>query len=112
VTFPVWSVVRVPFPYADRPVRQFRPALVVAVPPCDAEIIVLWVLMITSARNPRWLSDVPIVDLHDAGLRTASVVRVAKVATVDARDVAPLGGLSEAGQAAVRAAVTRIIGFG
>jgi len=109
VIVPVWSVVRVPFPYADRPVRQYRPALVVAVPSCGAAIAVLWVLMITSARNPPWPSDVPITDLVAAGLRTASVVRVAKVATIDARDALPLGKLDGVAQAAVRAALTHLI---
>ena len=29
-TFKPWEVVKVPFPYTDRPVRQHRPALVIA----------------------------------------------------------------------------------
>ena len=28
--FEVWDVVKLPFPYTDRPIRQRRPALVVA----------------------------------------------------------------------------------
>ena len=42
----VWDVVRLPFPYTDRPVRRRRPALVVALPGTRAQLGRLWVLMI------------------------------------------------------------------
>ena len=34
--FEVWDVVKVPFPYRDRPVRQRRPALVIAADEIEA----------------------------------------------------------------------------
>jgi mRNA interferase MazF len=57
-TFKLWDVVKVPFPYTDRPVLQRRPALVIAGGPIEAAHGLLWVLMITSAKNRRWKNDV------------------------------------------------------
>jgi antitoxin PrlF len=48
--FDAWDVIKVPFPYTDRPVRQRRPAL------------------ITSAENRGWPGDVAVSDLAAAGL--------------------------------------------
>ncbi len=43
-TFEPWSIVKVPFPYTDRPVRQRRPALVVAAGELESAHGLLWVL--------------------------------------------------------------------
>lgn len=92
----VWDVVKVPFPYADRPVRQHRPALVIAADRLLRDHNLLLVAMITSAGNRGWPGDVDISDLSLAGLPAASVVRTAKIACIDARDAARLGVLPPA----------------
>ena len=96
----VWDVVRVPFPYTDRPVRQFRPALVVASPTTAGRPALLWVLMITSAVNRGWPGDVEIADHAAAGLPVASVIRTEKIATIEARDAEPVGQLPQSAQTA------------
>lgn len=53
----------------------------------------LWVAMITSAENRGWPGDVAVSDLVAAGLPAASVVRSAKIVTIDARYADPLGAL-------------------
>ena len=83
----VWDVVKVPFPYTGRPVHQYRPALVIALNNGKETPRLLWVLMITSAENGGWSGDVEITDLDGAGLPVASVVRTAKIATME-QDVA------------------------
>lgn len=93
-SFKVWDVVKVPFPYTDRPVRQCRPALVIAADGLEQAHGLLWVLMITSASNRGWPSDVDISDINLAGLPTASLIRTAKIATIKARDAETLGKLS------------------
>ena len=40
--------------------------------------------MITSAENRGWPDDVPVADLRIAGLLVPSLVRIAKIATIDA----------------------------
>jgi mRNA interferase MazF len=48
--------------------------------------------MITSAENRAWPNDVPIVDdAARTGILAPSVIRPAKIATVDARNVVLLG---------------------
>jgi mRNA interferase MazF len=89
--FEVWDIVKVPFPYTDRPVRQRRPALVVAADEIEAAHGLIRLIMITSAENRGWPDDVRISDLRTAGLPAPSIVRPAKIATVDAQDAQRLG---------------------
>ncbi len=103
--FEVWDLVKVPFPYTNRPVQQRRPALVVAVPVAAGAPELLWVLMVTSAANRGWPGDVAVSDLTAAGLPTASVVRSAKVATIDARDAERIGHLPSEDRSQVAMAV-------
>ena len=90
------DVIKVPFPYTDRSTRQSRPALVVSSHDLEDTHGLLWVLMITSAENRGWPSDVQVANLTDAGLPVISVVRTAKIATVEAVDAIKLGKLSAA----------------
>ncbi len=89
--FEAGDVVKVPFPYTDRATRQHRPALVVSDAQSERRHGLLWVSMITSAENRGWDGDVEIANLAAAGLPAPSVVRTAKIATVDARDAERLG---------------------
>lgn len=93
-TFQQGDVVKVPFPYADRPTRQRRPALIVSSPDLQRLHGLSWVLMITSAANRGWEGDVEIADITLAGLPAPSVVRTAKIATIDSRDAGHLGRVS------------------
>lgn len=86
------NVVRVPFPYADRPVRQHRPAVVVSMGRIGENGALLWVAMITSADNRPWAGDVPLGDgYRDAGLPAPSVIRPVKIATIEAVHAQKLG---------------------
>ena len=100
-TFEPWDIVKVPFPYTDRPVRQRRPALVLAAEELETVHGLLWLAMITSAANRGCLGDVAISDLHAAGLPVPSIVRPAKIATIEARDAERLGALAANDRAAV-----------
>ncbi|MFC0634173.1 type II toxin-antitoxin system PemK/MazF family toxin [Brevundimonas balnearis] len=90
-TFEFGDVVRAPFPYTDRETRQHRPALVVAAG-LGEERRMVWVLMITSAENRPWPGDVDVGPEHRAcGLPAPSVVRTAKIATVEAERIDRVG---------------------
>jgi mRNA interferase MazF len=91
--FDAGDIVRVPFPYLDRPVRQHRPALVVSKVPLGDKGTLLWVLMITSAANRPWPKDVPIPAGGGSGLPVDSLVRTAKIATIEVASAEPLGTL-------------------
>jgi mRNA interferase MazF len=101
-TFTPGDVVKVPFPYTDRAARQRRPALVVSGAELQARHGLCWVLMITSAVNRGWDGDLDVEDLALAGLPAASVIRTAKIATIDASDAAPLGRVDAKTLGAVR----------
>ena len=88
--FEPWTVVSVPFPYVERPIRQRCPALV-ALSGIGPARDLLWLLMITAAANRGWPDDVAIDDHAGAGLPIPSIVRTAKIATIDAADARPLG---------------------
>jgi mRNA interferase MazF len=90
-SFSQGDVVRVPFPYTDRAARQSRPALVVSTGELTAGHGLLWVAMITSAVNKGWPGDLEIKNLERAGLPAESIVRAAKIATIEAADAEGLG---------------------
>jgi len=88
------DVVKVRFPYTDRATRQSRPALVVSTAGVDNAHGLLWVAIITSAKNRGWPGDVVITNLAAAGLPAPSVIRTAKIATIEAVDATRLGNVS------------------
>ena len=99
--FKVWDVVKVPFPYTDRPVREHRPALVIGVEGIEENYGLLWVLMITSEKNRGWIGDIKVSDQVLSGLPAPSVVRTAKFATIEARDAERIGVLPASDRALV-----------
>jgi mRNA interferase MazF len=100
-TFESWDIVRVPFPYVERPVHQHRPALVLAGNQAADRYGLLWIAMITSAANRGWPGDVAISDLQEPGLPVPSVVRLAKLTTIEAHEADHLGTLPAADRDAV-----------
>jgi mRNA interferase MazF len=54
----------------------------------------LWVVMITSADNRGWPGDVAVGNLAMAGLPVPSLIRTAKIATIEATDAEKLGKVS------------------
>lgn len=83
-------------PHPDRATRQSRPALVVSAGSLEDAHGLLWVVMITSAQNRGWPGDVPVNNLAAAGLPVPSVIRTAKIATIEAADAAKLGAVAPA----------------
>lgn len=111
-TFERGDVVRVPFPYTDRDVRQHRPALVVSDGGVGDQRALLWVLMITSAENRPWPGDVSLASRYaEAGLPAPSLIRTAKVATIEARRADPIGSLGKRQMAEVDSALRRHVGL-
>jgi len=108
-SFDVWDIVKTPFPYTDRPVHQHRPALVAAAGDLETDHGLLWIMMITSAENRGWSADGPISDLDMAGLPAPSVVRCAKIATIEARDAERIGTLPRSDRGKVARQVNGIL---
>lgn len=94
-TFRFGDLIKVPFPYTDRSTRQRRPAFVASAGDLDDRHGLLWVVMVTSAENRPWPEDVVVEGHLRAGLPAPSLVRCAKMATIEARDAEPLGRASD-----------------
>jgi mRNA interferase MazF len=110
-TYSRGDVVKVPFPYTDRDVRQRRPALVVSDQPLGDDGRLHWVLMITSADHRRWPGDVSLGRRHgEAGLPAPSLIRTSKITTVATDRMEPLGRMPDAFMDAVEAELDTILG--
>lgn len=109
-TFSAGDIVRVPFPYTDRPVRQHRPALVVSDTRLGPDGALLWVLMITSAENRRWPADLAVAASAATGLPVPSLIRTAKIATIEAEAASRLGRIDANMLAQVRAQLRAVVG--
>jgi mRNA interferase MazF len=87
-----WDVIVLPFPYADRLAEKRRPAVIVSRPWLAEAHGVVWAVMITSADNAGWKSDIPIADAAAIGLRNPSIIRPVKVATADVARIIRIAG--------------------
>jgi mRNA interferase MazF len=111
VSFDLYTVVRVPFPFTDRDAAKNRPALVISDPaafntPAGHSVMA----MITSQANPPWPLDCTLTDLAAAGLPAPSRVRF-KLFTLDHRLVrGAIGRLAAADQVLVRAGLAALLG--
>ena len=111
-TFDRGTVVRVPFPYTDRPIRQRRPALIVSGGGLGDGGQLVWVVMITSAENRAWPGDIALIDSHaEVGLPAPSLIRPSKIATVEAAHAEPLGKVDDAVMGRVEATLRHQLGL-
>jgi len=110
-TFKRGAVVRVPFPYTNRPVVQRRPAVVVS----DGNLAgghLLWVVMITSAENRPWPGDISLEsDFASFGLPAPSLVRPTKIATIEAAHAEVIGQLTSDLMQKLAAELRRYLGL-
>ena len=93
-----YSIVVVPFPYADQLAEKRRPALIISSPVILMRHNLVWVAMITSAKNQRWEKDIEISNHHECGLPAPSLLRLAKIATIDANRIIKTLGQLPAGE--------------
>ena len=83
-----FSIVVVPFPYADQLAEKRRPALVISSREFHERTGLVWVAMITSAKNAPWPDDIRIADHGACGLPAQSLIRAVKIATIDVNRIA------------------------
>lgn len=102
IRFEAGDVVRVLFPHVESNVRRSRPALVLTHEPIDPDGLLIWVGMITNAKRKSWPGDVLIENHEAVGLPVPSVIRTAKIATLEAAAATRIGRLTEAQARAVR----------
>lgn len=103
MTYKIFDVVVVPFPFTDQNTDKKRPALVLSDLNTFNDATENCVLaMITSSKNPEWPLDTKIGSIQKAGLPAPSKVRM-KLFTLDSRLILKkIGGLSAKDQKAVK----------
>lgn len=110
VTFEAFDVVVVPFPFTDRTTTKRRPALVLSDAGSFNKRVGQSVLaMITSASNSDWPLDVNIQNLDDAGLPSASVVRMKLFTLDDKLVIRKAGMLAEQDRSAVSTILRQLL---
>lgn len=105
------DVALVRFPFADVTTSKKRPALVPTVVARSSRYRLVTVAMITSHIEALKLDgDVPVKEWEAAGLLHPSLLRLAKIATVDAELVdKTIGKLSAGDLTAARQAIRRVV---
>ncbi len=95
MTFKIYDVVFVSFPFSDMNKSKIRPSVIMAISPIDEDITNVTVLMLTSSLHQKWPLDLPVMDIKAAGLIASSVCRM-KFSTIDKRTIdRKIGRLSE-----------------
>lgn len=93
------TVVLVPFPFTDLSGNKVRPALVVSQELRGEDVVVLF---ITSVKGRAESFDVPVAPTPENGLKVASRIKCAKIATLDKKIIlGELGFVSAAVEKAV-----------
>ncbi|RKZ91293.1 MAG: transcriptional modulator of MazE/toxin MazF [Gammaproteobacteria bacterium] len=110
VTYKIFDVVVVPFPFTDQNTDKKRPALVLSDHDAFNNLTESCVLaMITSAKNPDWPLDAKIGSIKKAGLPSPSKVRM-KLFTLDSRlIIRKIGGLSAKDQVVVKESLKKLM---
>lgn len=112
MTYKIFDVVVVPFPFTDQNTEKKRPALVLSDDDQFNDKTGNCILaMITSDKNAEWPLDVHIGSIKKAGLPAPSKVRM-KLFTLDSRlIISKIGGLSAKDQQAVKANLRKLLGL-
>jgi mRNA interferase MazF len=76
------DIVVVPFPYSDKLAEKRRPALVISNQHLTEFHGLVWVVMVTSAKNPARRGDIAL-PLEGSGLTHPSIIRTSKIATLE-----------------------------
>ena len=82
MSYNLWDVVVIPFPFVDKLKSKPRPVLVLSTEVFAQENHHLIATMITYANHQPWAGDTPIEDLQAAGLQKRSIIRL-KLFTLD-----------------------------
>ena len=112
MTYRLFDVVVVPFPFTDQNTEKKRPALVLSDHDTFNDHTQSCVLaMITSAKNQDWPLDARIGSLKKAGLPAPSKVRM-KLFTLDSRlIIKKIGGLAVKDQTTVKKSLQQLMPF-
>lgn len=90
-SFRTGDVVIVDYPHVETNQITRRPALVISSRPVGPDGLVFWGIMITAAVNRGWPGDINIDHYHQYGLPIPSVIRTAKITTLETTGAERIG---------------------
>lgn len=107
-----WDIVVLPFPFTDKNSTKNRPALVVSSNQTIKDYDLIWVCMITSAKNEEWVGDVRVDDLEYAKLPAVSYIRPVKIACIEQNHIRKkLGTISNSLRDKVKGEILKTMGY-
>jgi mRNA interferase MazF len=109
--FEAGDVVRVLFPHVESNAHRHRPALVVSRGPIGPDGLLIWVAMITNAKRKPWPGDIQVADHRSAGLPIPSLIRSAKLATLETAGADKIGRVPDANLSEVQLKIREHLGL-
>lgn len=106
------DIVLVPFPFVDLPRVKTRPALVISAQGFNEANQQSLLVMITTASNSHWPSDLTIHDLPQTGLAHPSIIRWKIFTLPNSQFLKRLGRLGSKDMAALRKSLRTIVQLG
>jgi mRNA interferase MazF len=103
VDYDRFDAVLVKFPFTEREGHKQRPAIVLSQRAFNASHAHCILAMVTTAARTTWPSDLSLVDVTEAGLRTSCVVRWKVFTLVEDLILGKIGTLSNRDRTAVQA---------
>lgn len=109
ISYSKWDVVVIPFPFVKSSKTKPRPALILSKKSFNDKHGHAVLLMITTATNTKWSTDVNILNIDHAGLPVPSYIRM-KFFTLDCRLIKKvIGSLSKKDRETVSAMLNQNI---
>ena len=110
-SFKAGDIVVIDYPHVETDQVTRRPALVVSIRPIGPNNLVFWGIMITAAVNRGWPGDIGIERYHEYGLPIPSVIRTAKITTLETTGADRIGQVDPALLAEVRQVLVANLGL-
>jgi mRNA interferase MazF len=103
------TIVLVPFPFTDLQGAKVRPALVVSDKPVGEDVVLVFISAKKAKSKKQYAHDVPICATGINGLKQDSVIRCAKIATLEKNIIlGELGIITQNDQTNVDRELTRL----
>ena len=104
-----YDIVVVPFPFHEVPVRKRRPVVVFSGKEFNRQNGWSVFMMVTTAKEMRWQSDIPIKDLGAAGLEVPCVARFRLQTMPNDIVIRRIGQLGKADRSALDRQLARVL---
>lgn len=107
--FNKYKIILTPFPFTDLSSSKVRPAIIVSKESIGDDVVVVF---ISSQNNKKFGFDLSLLKSKINGLKTDSVIRVSKIATLDKKIIlGEIGELDKSLQKKLDSSLTKMLGL-